>query len=111
MALNKVHVKKGDTVVVLSGKDKGKKGKILSVLPSEGKALVEGVNMVTKHQKPNKQVKQGGIIHQEAPVYSSKLAVYCPNCNEGRRVNNMILNNGTKVRKCVKCGEVLDNQK
>lgn len=111
MTMNKIHVKKGDTVVVLSGKDKGKKGKVLGVLPSESKVLVEGVNMVTKHEKPSKKVQQGGIIHQEAPIYSSKVAVYCPNCNEGRRVGHSILNDGKKVRKCVKCGEVLDSQK
>lgn len=111
MTMNKVHVKKGDTVVVLSGKDKNKKGKILQVLASEGRVLVEGVNMATKHTKPGKKVKQGGIIHQEAPIYSSKVAVYCSNCGSGRRVRHEILNNGTKVRKCVKCGEILDNQK
>jgi large subunit ribosomal protein L24 len=109
--MKKVHVKKGDTVVVLSGKDKGKKGKILGVFPSEGKVLIEGVNMVTKHEKPSKKVQQGGIIHQEAPIYSSKVSVYCPNCNEGRRVGHTILNDGKKVRKCVKCGEILDSQK
>lgn len=111
MIMKKVHVKKGDTVVVLSGKDKDKKGKVLEVLASEGRVLVEGVNMATKHTKPNKRVKQGGIIHQEAPIYSSKVAVYCPNCAAGRRVRHELLNDGTKVRKCVKCGEILDNQK
>jgi len=109
--INKVHVKKGDTVVVLSGKDKEKKGKILQVLASEGKVIVEGVNMATKHKKPNKQVKQGGIIHQEAAIYSSKVAVYCTNCSAGRRYRNELLNDGTKVRKCVKCGEILDSKK
>jgi large subunit ribosomal protein L24 len=109
--MNKVHVKKGDTVVVLSGKDKTKKGKILQVIPKDGKVIVEGVNMVTKHQRPNQKVKQGGIIHQEAPIYASKVSVYCPNCNEGRRVNHAFLNDGSKVRKCVKCGEILDTQK
>lgn len=111
MSINKVHVKKGDTVVVLSGKDKGKKGKVLSVLPSDGKVLVEGVNMVTKHQKPSKKAPQGGIVHQEAHIFSSKVAVYCPNCKEGRRVGHTELKDGKKVRKCVKCGEILDSQK
>lgn len=111
MAMNKVHVKKGDTVVVLSGKDKNKKGKVLKVLASEGKVIVENVNMIAKHQKPNKQVQQGGIIHKEAPIYSSKVAVFCPTCGTGRRFRTEILGDGTKVRKCVKCGEILDNQK
>lgn len=109
--INKVHVKKGDTVVVLSGKDKAKKGKVLEVLTSDRRVIVEGVNMITKHQKPNKQVKQGGIIHKEGPIYSSKVAVYCPNCSEGRRYRNELLNDGSKVRKCVKCGEILDSKK
>ncbi|WP_054876818.1 50S ribosomal protein L24 [Oxobacter pfennigii] len=109
--MNKVHVKKGDTVVVLSGKDKGKKGKVLGVLASENKVLVEGVNMLTKHEKPSKKVAKGGIIHQEGAINSSKVAVYCPSCAAGRRVGHSILNDGKKVRKCVKCGEILDNQK
>ncbi|HBM75556.1 MAG TPA: 50S ribosomal protein L24 [Clostridiaceae bacterium] len=111
MALNKVHVKKGDTVVVLSGKDRGKKGKVLKVMAQDGKVIVENVNMVTKHEKPSKKVKQGGIIHQEAPIYSSKVSVYCPTCGAGRRFKTEILGDGTKVRKCVKCGEILGNQK
>lgn len=111
MTTNKVHVKKGDTVVVLSGKDKNKKGKVLKVLASEGRVLVEGVNMSTKHTKPGKKNKQGGIVHQEAPIYSSKVAVYCTTCGAGRRVRHDFLSDGTKVRKCVKCGEILDNQK
>jgi len=109
--MKKVHVKKGDTVVVLSGKDKDKKGKVLRVLPSEGKVIVEGVNMVSKHQKPNKTVQQGGIIKKEAPIYSSKVAVYCPKCKAGRRYRTEVLANGDKVRKCVKCGEILSTQK
>lgn len=111
MTMGKVHVKKGDTVVVLSGKDKGKKGKVLQVLPSEGKVIVEGANMITKHQKANQTVKQGGIIHREAPMFSSKVALYCSNCGAGRRVRHEILGDGKKVRKCVKCGEILDSQK
>lgn len=111
MTQNKVHVKKGDTVVVLSGKDRTKKGKVLEVIPSEGKVVVEGVNMISKHQKPNQQVKQGGIIHKEGTIFASKVAVYCPNCNEGRRMGHEILADGKKVRKCVKCGEIIENQK
>ncbi|MDI6617199.1 MAG: 50S ribosomal protein L24 [Clostridiales bacterium] len=110
MALKKVHVKKGDTVVVLSGKDKDKKGKVVEVLRTEGKVVVEGVNVVAKHEKPGKQEKKGGIIHKEAPIYSSKVALYCPNCAAARRVRNEVLNDGTKVRKCVKCGEIIENK-
>jgi large subunit ribosomal protein L24 len=111
MTLKKVHVKTGDTVVVLSGKDKNKKGKVLKVLPKEGRVIVENVNMITKHQKPSQQAVQGGIIHKEAPIYASKVAVYCQNCNAGRRVRYEILKDGKKVRKCVKCGEILGTEK
>lgn len=111
MSVNKLHVKKGDMVVVLSGKDKNKKGKILKVLRDDSKVIIEGINVITKHQKPNRQVKQGGIIHQEAPIYSAKVAVYCPNCNTGRRMRHEILNDGSKVRKCVKCGEIIESEK
>ena len=69
----KVHIKKGDDVIVLSGVDKGKKGKVLSVIPKERKVIVEGVNMATKHKKPKSQTDPGGIIHQEAPIYACKV--------------------------------------
>lgn len=105
---NKLHVKKGDTVVVISGKDKGKKGKVLNVFPAEGKVIVEGVNIVTKHLKPTRQVQQAGIIHQEAPFYASKVMIYCNKCNNPTRIGKKILEDGSKVRVCKKCGEILD---
>lgn len=104
----KVHVKKGDTVYIISGKDKGKKGKVLEVIPKEGKIIVEGVNIATKHVKPTRELQQGGIIHQEAPFYSSKAMVFCTKCNKPTRIGRKILEDGTKVRTCKKCGEVLD---
>lgn len=100
----KLHVKKGDTVFILSGKDKGKKGKVLSVLPDEGKILVEGINMCTKHVKPRKATQQGGIIHQEAPIYSAKAMVVCDKCGKPTRVGKQIRDD-IKVRTCKKCGE------
>lgn len=105
MALNKVHVRKKDTVMVISGKDKGKIGEVLAVEPKTGKVLVEGVNIVTKHQKPNKQNMQGGLLKKEAPIYSAKVMLYCKNCKTVTRISHKILEDGTKVRVCKKCGE------
>ncbi|WP_303872307.1 MULTISPECIES: 50S ribosomal protein L24 [Tepidanaerobacter] len=106
--MEKVHIKKGDTVCVLSGKDKGKKGKVIKVFPRKKKAIVEGVNMATKHQKPTANMPQGGIIGVELPIYTSKLMVVCSKCNKPTRVGHAILADGSKVRVCKKCKEVLD---
>ena len=105
--MNKVHVKTGDTVVVLSGKDKGKKGKILAVSPSEGKVIVEKINIVSKHVKPRRMGEPGGIIKAEGAMYASKVQVVCPRCKEPTRVGHKIYEDGTKSRICVKCGEAL----
>lgn len=105
---NKVHVKKGDTVYVLSGKDRGKKGKVLAVIPSEGKVLVEGVNIVTKHKKPRNAYQQGGLIHQESPINSSKVMLVCERCGKPTKIAREILDDGQKVRKCKHCGETID---
>ncbi|HBC95776.1 MAG TPA: 50S ribosomal protein L24 [Clostridium sp.] len=101
----KVHVRKKDTVMVISGKDKGKIGEVLSVMPKVGKVVVKGVNIVSKHQKPNKQNVEGGIIQKEAPIYSSKVMLYCNKCESVTRISHKILDDGTKVRVCKKCGE------
>ena len=101
----KVHVKKGDTVVVLSGKDKGKKGKILAVIPKEGKVVVETINMVKKHTKPRTQGQTGGIIEQESPIYASKVMHVCNKCNKATRYAKKILDSGERVRYCKHCGE------
>ena len=99
----KVHIKKGDDVIVLSGVDKGKKGKVLSVIPKERKVIVEGVNMATKHKKPKSQTEPGGIIHQEAPIYACKVMVVCPKCNKPTRVGHSVDKDGNKVRVCKHC--------
>lgn len=101
----KVHVRKKDTVMVISGKDKGKIGEVLSVMPKSGKVVVKDVNVVSKHTKPNKQNMQGGIIKKEAPIFSSKVMLYCNNCKNVTRISHKILDDGTKVRVCKKCGE------
>ncbi|AKA71422.1 50S ribosomal protein L24 [Clostridium scatologenes] len=105
MALNKIHVRKKDTVMVISGKDKGKTGEVLAVMPKTGKVIVKGINEVTKHQKPNKANMQGGIIKKEAPIYSSKVMLYCDKCKSVTRISHKLLEDGTKVRVCKKCGE------
>ena len=103
MAMN---VKKGDTVVVLSGKDKGRRGKVQATVPSEAKVVVEGVNMVTCHTKPRRQGEEGGIIRREAALYASKVQVVCPKCGKGTRVAHKI-ENGKKSRVCKHCGAEL----
>ncbi len=108
---NKVHVKTGDTVFVLSGKDRGKKGKVLSVVPDDNMVLVEGINMSTKHKKPRSRYQQGGIIHQESPINSSKVMLVCERCKSPTKVGKKILENGQKARVCKKCGEIIDTIK
>jgi len=108
MEKKKLHVKRGDTVVVISGKDKGKKSKVLVALPKDGKVIVEGVNMSTKHKKPSKTVQQGGIIHQESPIFASKVMLWCDKCKKGVRIGKRILQDGNKVRYCKSCGDILD---
>ncbi len=98
--INKLHIKKGDTVIVISGKSKGKKGKVLEVSPKEGKVIVEGCNMVTKHVKPRRQGEQGGILKAEGPMYASKVMLVCPKCGKPTRVGRTILSDGSKVRVC-----------
>lgn len=105
--MNKLHVKTGDTVVVISGKDKGKKGKVLAVSPKEGKIIVEKVNMVSKHVKPRKMGEQGGIIKAEGAFYACKAQVYCASCKKATRVAHKVNKDGSKIRVCVKCGEKL----
>ena len=102
----KMHIKKGDTVVVLSGKDKGKKGKVLAVFPKTSKAIVEGVNVATKHQKPRRQGEEGGIIKQEIAINACKLMHVCSKCNEATRIGRKVMDDGSIVRYCKKCNEL-----
>ncbi|MEG2934921.1 MAG: 50S ribosomal protein L24 [Clostridium sp.] len=105
--MNKVHVKRKDTVMVISGKDKGKIGEVLAVLPKKGRVVIKDVNVVTKHKKPSKQNTQGGLIQMEAPIYSAKVMLYCEKCKSVTRINHTVQEDGTKVRVCKKCGETL----
>ncbi|MDR2931505.1 MAG: 50S ribosomal protein L24 [Oscillospiraceae bacterium] len=103
--MNKVHVKTGDTVVILSGRDKGKQGKVLAVSPKEGKVIIEGCNMVTKHVKPRKAGQAGGIVKAEGAIYASKVQIVDPKTGKGTRVGYKILADGSKIRIAKKSGE------
>ena len=107
----KMFVKTGDTVVVLSGNDKGRQGKVLEVSPSEGKVIVEGIHVVTKHVKPRKMGDQGGIVKVEGAIYADKVQVVCPSCKKPTRVAHkaVVADNGKKrsIRVCKHCGEEL----
>ena len=98
-----MNIKRDDKVVVLSGKDKGKQGKVIKADPKAMKVIVEGVNIATKHQKPRKQGEEGGIFKVETPIYSSKVQLVCPKCGKATRVAHKITD-GKKTRVCKKCG-------
>jgi large subunit ribosomal protein L24 len=100
--MSKVHVKTGDTVVVINGKNRGVRGKVLQVSPSEGKVIVEGVNVVTKHVKPKQMGEQGGLIKAESALYADKVQLICPKCGRPTRTGSKINAKGKKVRTCKK---------
>ena len=104
----KVHVKKGDTVMVISGKSAGTKGKVLSVDPKTSRVIVEKANIVSRHTKPTQAAPQGGIIKKEAPMASSNVMIFCSKCGRPVRIAHAVQADGSKVRKCAKCGEVFD---
>ena len=101
-------VKAKDQVVVISGKDKGKQGKVISAQPKTGKVAVEGVAMVTKHQKARAQGQPGGIVHKEAYIDASNVMLVCAKCGKASRVAHKVLEDGKKVRVCKKCGAQID---
>ena len=102
---NKLHVKTGDNVMIISGKDKGKKGKVLEVSPKEAKVIIEGLNLVTKHVKPKKMGEQGGIIKAEGAIYACKVMPVCPKCHKPTRVGHAFKDD-KKLRVCkhANCG-------
>ena len=102
--MNKLRIKKGDNVIVIARNDKGKTGKVLSVAPAENRAIVEGVNLVSKHTKPNSKAPQGGIIKKEAPIHVSNLSLIDPKSNTATRVGYKVVD-GKKVRYAKKSGE------
>lgn len=106
--VTKLHVKKGDNVLILSGKDKGKEGKIISALPKKGKVLVENINKVKRHSKPSQANPQGGIVIKEAPLAVAKVMLVCPACKKATRIQKKELASGKFTRACKKCGEIVD---
>ena len=105
--MNALKIKKGDTVVVIAGKDRGTQGKVISTDAEAGKVIVEGANKATMHKKPRKQGEEGGIVKIEAPLYASKVMVVCPKCHEAVRVAYKFDDKGQKTRVCRKCGAEL----
>lgn len=107
----KLNVKRGDNVVVLTGKENGKKGTVLECFPTEGKVTVKGLNMIVKHNKPRSAQDKGGIVKKEGKIDSSNVMIVCPNCDKATRVKLDTNAKGDKVRVCKKCGASLDAKK
>jgi large subunit ribosomal protein L24 len=103
-----LNVKKNDRVMVISGRDKGKIGKVLKVIPDKDRLVVEKVNVVKRHQRPNK-AGQGGIVEKEASLHVSNVMVMCDRCSKSARVGRKVLNDGRHMRVCKKCGEQIDS--
>lgn len=108
MAQNKMTIRKGDTVKVIAGKDRGKTGKVLRSVPEKSRVVVEKVNMVKKAMRPTQQNPQGGIMSVEAPIHVSNVMVICPECKQPTRVSHRVNEAGKKVRVCKKCGKDID---
>ena len=103
----KFHVKKNDLVMVIAGKDKGKSGKVLSVLSKKNRVIVEKVNFIKRHTRPSTKQRQGGIIEREGPITISNVMLICTKCNKPSRIGKKYLEGDKKVRVCKKCGEIL----
>ena len=103
-----MNIKRDDTVMVITGKDAGKRGRVREVNPTNNKVIVEGINIVKKHTKGRMGARQAGVVEQEAPMHAGKLMVVCPSCNRGVRVGHTFLNNGQKVRECKNCGATFE---
>jgi large subunit ribosomal protein L24 len=108
MATAGTHVKRGDTVMVIAGKERGKRGKVLLVLPGKGRVIVEKVNMIKRHQRPTQKLRQGGIIEREGTLNLANVMVVCTKCDRPSRTGVQILADGRKVRVCRRCREVID---
>lgn len=108
MLRNKHRLKKGDIVILISGDDRGKKGKILNMNKKKNSIIVEGANLIKKHVRPRRQGEQGGIIEKESPVHISNLKLICPKCGEPTRVQKTRLENKKNIRVCNKCNEFID---
>lgn len=110
MKQGRTYLKKNDQVEVIAGKDKGRVGKVLKVLPDENKAVVERVNMVKRHTKAKEMNQQGQIVEKEAPIHVSNLQLICPECTKTGRIGKKILDDGAKIRFCKSCGESIEKK-
>jgi len=105
---NKVNFKKGDQVIVISGDDQGKKGKIVSIFPKKMQVIIEGINFVKRHSKPTQKVPQGGIIKKEGAIHISNIKLICNKCNKPTKIKRDSTKEGKRVRMCKECGEIID---
>lgn len=110
MKYSSFHVRKNDLVQVVSGKEKGKTGKVMQVFPKRERVLVEKVNFIKRHSRPSAKTRQGGIIQKEAPVHVSKVLLVCPKCNQGERMGHKVLEDGKKALVCKVCGELIERK-
>ena len=101
--MKKMSIKTGDTIVVLAGKDKGSRGKVMEVMPKSGKVVVEGINVVSRHTRPRKQGDEGGILKKAAPLYACKVLRVCPKCDKPTRPGSIVKADGSRARVCKKC--------
>ncbi len=108
MKSDAIKIKKDDKVKIIAGKDKGKVGKVLKVIGKKNRLLIENINVVKRHTKPNAQNRQGGILESEAPIHWSNVMLMCSKCIEPVRVKTKTLDDGKKVRYCQKCSEIID---
>ena len=105
---SKYHIKKNDKVMVIAGKEKGKTGKVLKILPKKDRAVVEKVNFIKRHMRPGAHSRQGGIVEKENPINISNLIVVCGKCTDPTRVGRRVLEDGSRVRYCKKCDEIIE---
>ena len=108
MIASKMHVKKNDLVMVVNGKEKGKSGRILRVLPEKEKVIIEKINFIKRHARPHGKQRQGGILEKEAPLHISNVMLLCEKCNKAVRIGHRMVEGSKKARYCRKCGEIFD---
>lgn len=104
----KMSIRKDDIVVVTSGAEKGKKGRVIEAIPSRDRVVVEKVNVIKRHMRPNPRQREGGIVEREAPIHVSAVGIFCPKCDRPVKISHKRLSDGRKVRICRKCGEMFD---
>ena len=108
MSIVKLHIKKNDMVKIIAGKEQGKTGKVLRVLPEKSRVVIEGLNMIKRHTRPNQLYPEGGILEKEAPLSVSNVMLICGSCNQPTRTGTRLLEDGSKTRYCKKCNESVD---